>query len=190
MQGHFTQQQSTNKSEISRTHSINMLTAGMASRLGSGQASSSSKPAVGVQVDHQADPQAVPAKRLEQTPKEICAGGDVFSFGGDPADSSEKSAIRDFVINHRSGTHTEFQMKPMPLSDADINLLIKFQQELNIPHTGGCRRYFLVNAMYEITQRFWTLDDVFKKTLSILGRSRLSRKNSPSAETTLSTKRC
>ena len=60
-------------------------------------------------------------------------------------------------------------MEPMPLSDADINLLMKFQQELNIPNTGGCRRYFLVNAMYEITQRFWTLADVKKKRYRSFG---------------------
>ena len=153
LQGHFMQQQSTNKSEIVKTHSINMLTAGMASNLRSDQASSTSKPAVRVQVDHQADSQAVPAKRLEQTPKQICAGGDVFSLGDAPADTSEKRAIRDFVINHRSGTHREFQMKPMPLSDADINLLMEFQR-LPLPNTGGARRYFLLNVMYEISQRY------------------------------------
>ena len=117
----------------------------MASKLGSSQASSSSKPAVGVQVDHQADPQAVPAKRLEQTPKEICAGGDVFSLGKAPEDSSEKSAIHDFVTNHRSGAHREFKMKPMPLSDGDIDLLMEFQR-LQVPKTGGARKYFLLNV--------------------------------------------
>jgi hypothetical protein len=47
----------------------------------------------------------------------------------------------------------------MPLSDGDINLLMEFQQ-LHVPNTGGARKYFLLNVMYEISQRFWTLAEV------------------------------
>ena len=100
------QQQSTNKSCIVRTHSINMLTAGMASDQWSGQASSSTNFA-GVQANSQADPQvisqedpqAVSAKRLGMTPNEICIGGDVFSLGEPPAESSRKEVIQEFVTS-------------------------------------------------------------------------------------------
>ena len=152
-----------------------MLTAGMATKLGGGQASSLNKPAAGVQVDHQADSQAAPANRLEQTPKQICAGGDVFSLGEAPADTSEKGTIQDFVRNHRSDTHREFQMELMPLSDADINLLMKFQQLINISKTAGGRKYFLVQVMYEISQRYWTLGEVKASYISLGAKNFLAQ---------------
>jgi hypothetical protein len=119
------------------------------------------------QADPQADPQAVAAKRLEQTPAEICAGGDVFSLGVAPTDSSEKEAIQDVVTSHRSGAHQEFKMEPMPLSDDDLVLLTKFQ-ELHVSKTGGARKYFLVQVMYEISQRYWTLGE-FKASYKAFG---------------------
>ena len=50
-------------------------------------------------------------------------------------------------------------MKPMPLSGDDLDLLMKFQ-ELHVSKTGGARKYFLVQVMYEISQRYWTLGEV------------------------------
>jgi hypothetical protein len=76
-----------------------------------------------------------------------------------PTDSSEKRAIQNFVTNHRSGTHREFDMEPMPLSDDELVVLMTFQ-ELHVSKTGGARKYFLLNVMYEISQRYWTLGEV------------------------------
>ena len=73
-----------------------------------------------------------------------------------------KSAIRNFVADHRRDTHRELKIRAMPLSDTDIELLMKFQRQVRTPSTGGARNYLLLNVLCEIPQRYWTLDEVAK----------------------------
>jgi hypothetical protein len=92
-------------------------------------------------------------------PAEICAVEDVFFLGKPPTDSSQKEVIQKFVTDHRSGTHREFVMEPMLFLDHEINVMMKFQ-DLHVSKTEGARKYFLVQVMYEISQRYWTLGEV------------------------------
>ena len=59
-------------------------------------------------------------------PKEICAGGDVFSLGEPPADLSLKEAIQKFVTDNRGGTNREFDMAAMLFSNREIVVMMKF----------------------------------------------------------------
>jgi len=76
-----------------------------------------------------------------------------------PADLSRNSAIQAFVTSSRSGTHREYEMEPKPFSDHDIDVMMKFQK-LHVSNTGGARKFFLLQVMYEISQRYWTLNEV------------------------------
>ena len=178
LQGHFMQpqQQSTNKSGITRAHSINTLTTGLTSDQIGGQArtsSSSSTNSLGENANTRGDPQW--AYRSGMTPNELCLSRDVFRLGKPPAELSRKEAIQTFVTSSRQiGTHREFEMEPMLFAKDEIAVLMEFQK-LNVSKTGSARKYFTLQVMYEISQRYWTLGEVDASYRSFVAKVFLSR---------------